>query len=197
MTSGPADRARWAARYVDRGEGRRPPSAWVLETVAGLPEAWTVTDIAGGDGRHAVPLAEAGRHVVVVDFVERAVRAAVAAAPGALGIVADVTALPLAPGSVDIALCTNFLDRSIFPHLASLLRPGGCLVYETYLTPHMRLVAAGKARGPSSPRFLLAPGELPRLVAPLVVVSAREGVVRDAAGVRCCASILARREALA
>lgn len=196
MTDAPHERARWEARYAGASTPRAP-SAWVMDTIAALAAGVTVVDIAGGAGRHAIPLARAGRRVVLVDFVEAAVREATAAVRGIVGVVADASALPLRARSVGIALCTNFLDRSLFPHVVSLLRPGGYLVYETYTVAHLELVASGEARAPSSRRFLLEPGELPGLVAPLEVLLQREGLVRDAAGVRHCASVLARRDPLA
>ena len=64
---------------------------------------------------------------------------------------------------------THYLHRPLFPSLLAALRPGGALVYETF-------TRAQAARGrPTNPGFLLAPGELRRLVAPLDVRAAREG----------------------
>ena len=50
---------------------------------------------------------------------------------------------------------------------------------------------SGWARRPRDPAYTLAPGELPRLVAPLEVVAYREGLVHDDAGERCVASVVA------
>jgi hypothetical protein len=66
------------------------------------------------------------------------------------------------------------------------------LIVETYTVGHRALVDAGRARAPTNPAYMLAPGELPRLVAPLDVVASREGVVRDEAGERHVASVVAR-----
>ena len=63
----------------------------------------------------------------------------------------------------------HYLHRPLFPALLAALAPGGVLVYETF-------TVAQAARGrPTNPAFLLEPGELPRLVAPLEVLAAREG----------------------
>lgn len=194
------DRARWARRWAesaaspDAAAPPRAPSAWVLERLLELPPEALVVDLACGDGRHAAPLAAAGRRVLAVDFVESAVRAAVARGAGA-GLVADLAALPLAPGSLDAVLVVNFLDRALFPAIAGLLRPGGALVYETYVRDHLALAAAGRARAPRNPAYALEAGELPALVRPLRVVAAREGLVRDDAGERCVASVVAVRGA--
>ena len=64
---------------------------------------------------------------------------------------------------------TNYLHRALMPAIVRAVAPGGVLVYETF-------TAAQAGRGtPTNPAFLLAPGELPRLVAPLAVIRQREG----------------------
>ena len=186
----------WAERYASGGRPERPPSRWVLEAADGMPNDLPVADIAGGTGRHAIPIARRGRSVVLVDFVESAVRAGVAAEGAIRGVVADACALPLARGVFGLVVVANFLDRGIFPDLAALLAPGGCLVYETYTVPHLALVARGEAYGPSDPRFVLEPGELRSLVAPLRVEHDFEGEIRDEAGLRYCARVMARRDTL-
>lgn len=186
------DRAHWERRYASSAsELQRAPSSWAMAHCLALPPRDVILDLAGGTGRHAVPLARAGRTVILVDFITRAVAAAVARHPSVLGIVADTGALPIAAGSLDAILCVSFLDRDLFPVLATLLRPGGALIYETFTLAHLALVTSGRARGPNNPSYLLAPGELPHLVAPLVVREAVEGLVVDDAGERHVARVLA------
>ena len=186
------ERRKWEARYAADLRLDRAPSAWVLEQCLALPAGAVIVDVAAGSGRHARALAERGRRVVAVDFVERAVRAA-CATPGVLGVVADAARPPFADGSLDAIVVVNFLERALFPTLVRLLRPAGVLVVETYTLAHQALVAAGRSKAPTNPAYMLAPGELPRLVAPLAVVAAREGLVRDAAGERHVASVVAQK----
>jgi hypothetical protein len=96
---------------------------------------------------------------------------------------------------VDAIVVVNFLDRALFPTIVSLIRPGGTLVYETYLRAHLGLVAEGRAHACRNPAYVLDPGELATLVQPLRVLASREGVVVDAAGERCVASMVAVRAA--
>ena len=71
------DRAHWEARYADRdADVERAASTWVVEQCLALPTDSTIVDIAGGVGRHAVPIARAGRTLIVVDFVYAAIRTA-------------------------------------------------------------------------------------------------------------------------
>jgi SAM-dependent methyltransferase len=166
----------------------------MVQAVASLPNDLPVADIAGGTGRHAVPAARSGRHVVLVDIVLQAVAAAKQSAGPALdGVVADASRLPLRPGNFGIVMVANFLDRAVFPDLIALLAPGGYLVYETYTTAHLDLVHRGLARGPQSLAYLLQPGELRALARPLTVVEYWEGEVEDAAGRRVCARLVGQR----
>jgi len=186
------DRAEWDGRYRERGsEFDRAPSPWVIERCAALPHNAVIVDLAGGTGRHAEPIARSGKRVVVVDFVHRAVAAAVTRHERILGVVADAGSLPLAEGSCDAIVCVSFLDRSLFKVFADTLKPGGVLVYETFTRAHLDVVARGGARGPRNPAYLLEPGELPTLVAPLVVLEHEEGLSVDDAGERHVARVMA------
>ncbi|MBV6522181.1 MAG: Ubiquinone/menaquinone biosynthesis C-methyltransferase UbiE [Gemmatimonadaceae bacterium] len=192
MTQGEG-RERWADRYAQAGAEDKAGSTWLLEAAMSLPPDATIVDLAGGLGRHARPLAAQGRRVVVVDFVESALRVARDRAPRVEVVTADIWQLPFGRDSLDAILVANFLERDFFPTLKGLLRPGGFLLYETYTVAHAALVTAGEARAPRSPRYMLEEGELLRLVSPLEVLASREGTVDDAAGRRACASVLARR----
>ena len=195
MTEGPEsrdDRAHWNARYAERGpELDRTPSSWVIDQCRALSPSATIVDLAGGTGRHAEALARSGFRVAVVDFVPRAVAAAVARHDRVEGLVADARLLPFRDGSIDAIVCVSFLDRSIFPSLAAALRTGGMLVYETFTLAHLDVVARGGARGPRNAAYLLEAGELPRLVAPLEVQVHDERLVVDGAGERHVARVMA------
>jgi hypothetical protein len=65
------------------------------------------------------------------------------------------------------------------------------LIYETFTLEHLDVVARGKARGPRNAAYLLAPGELPLLAAPLDVVEHEECLVADGAGERHVARLVA------
>lgn len=186
------ERKQWEERYATGARPDRPPSAWVLEAVRGLPNDGLVLDLAGGTGRHAIPLARAGRQVVLADVVHGAVRRAASNEQRLMPVVADAGSLPFRGGTFPIIVVTNFLDREHVTDLVALLAPGGFLVYETYLRAHLDLVQRGEARGPSSVGYLLTPGELPELVRPLVVVAYSEGEVEDASGRRIVARLVAR-----
>ena len=186
------DRSHWETRYGERGaEPDRAPSPWVIERCLTLPSTSLIVDVAGGTGRHAGRLAEQGRTTIVIDFVHDAVARAVSRHSRVLGVVGDVRTLPLRPETVDAIVCVSFLDRSLFPTFADLLRPNGVLVYETFTRAHLGVVARGLARGPRNPDYLLEPNELPALVDPLRVIEHEELLVVDAAGERHVARVMA------
>ena len=187
------DRKKWEELYASGSRPDRPPSAWVVKTLRTLPNDVRLLDVAGGTGRHAIHGVRPGRTVVVADIALQAVTAARALHPSIMGCMADSSALPFRPESFGIVMVVNFLDRSIFPELISLLAPGGHLVYETYTLAHLDLVQRGLAKGPHSPDYVLQPGELSSLAQSLNVIEYWEGEVEDDAGRRCCARLVAQK----
>lgn len=81
----------------------------------------------------------------------------------------------LPPSRNSAVTCFRYLDRDLLPRIAKSLRPGGWLIYQTFLE------AQRDKRGrPKNPRFLLKPGELKDAFSELECVAYEEGV--DAEG---------------
>jgi len=187
-----SDRADWEARHgASLGAPLGAPSAWVISRALGLSARVVILDLAAGRGRHAVPLARAGRRVIAIDVVAVALAEARAVSP-MYAIAADAARLPLRRESIDAIVCVNFLDREVFAHLPSLLRPGGAVIVETFTVAQRTL-----GRGPTSDAHLLRRDELPALLAPLAILEHREGLVRDDAGERYVAQAMAMKEDIA
>ena len=100
----------------------------------------TVLDVGGGTGGFAVPLAEAGHRVTVVDaspdalaaLTRRAADAGVADRVRAVQGDGDALAGLVAPGSVDLILCHAVLEvvddpAGVVAAIATALRPGGAV----------------------------------------------------------------------
>ncbi|MFI5492025.1 methyltransferase domain-containing protein [Actinoplanes sp. NPDC051859] len=100
----------------------------------------TVVDVGGGTGGFAVPLAEAGHQVTVVDaspdalaaLTRRAADAGVADRVRAVQGDGDALAGLVAPGSVDLILCHAVLEvvdepAAVVAAVVAALRPGGAL----------------------------------------------------------------------
>jgi SAM-dependent methyltransferase len=150
----------------------------------------SVLDLACGRGRHALWLAQQGWEVHAVDRDADAL-AALNERARALGVAVYTTELDLEADAVDLGrgrygtiVVFRYLHRPLFPALVRALVPGGCLIYQTFT------IGQQQRGGPRNPAFLLRPGELLQLVAPLAVVRSREGDFEGAL----VASVAARKK---
>jgi SAM-dependent methyltransferase len=143
-----------------------PPSPWVTRFAPMIPAGGTVLDFACGHGRHARLLARQGYRVEAVDR-DAAALAQLADTPGITTRLADLEgdAWPYSPACFDGIVVTNYLYRPRLNDLLDTLKPGGVLIYETFMQGNEKF---GK---PSNPDFLLRPDEL------LDVVAARFRIV--------------------
>jgi SAM-dependent methyltransferase len=149
------------------------PSPWVVRWAPLIRPGGEVLDVACGSGRHTRYLAAGGWRVVAVDRDDTAL-AALAAVPGVRTQAADLEAAswPFPPARFDGVVVANYLHRPLFAHLVAALRPGGVLIYETFMQGNEAL---GR---PSNPAFLLRPGELiAALREQLTVVAFEQGRV--------------------
>jgi SAM-dependent methyltransferase len=130
---------------------------WVAANLAGTRDA---LDLAIGRGRHVGTLGAAGFDVYGVDRDWSALRDAVAQGTRS-GIAVkvwcgDLTAAAPLPGRrFDLVLVTRYLQRNLMEGIGAAVRPGGFLIYETFLRDQVR-----HRRGPTSPDHLLVSGEL-------------------------------------
>jgi SAM-dependent methyltransferase len=132
-----------------------------------------VLDLACGEGRHALAVAQWGGNVTAVDQNDSKLESGREAA-SRLGVdidwqCADLTG-PWPPfGVFDAVLVFNYLDRARIPDILNCVAPRGLLLMETYLEWQRAL-----GWGPTRDEHLLAPGELARLTAPLEILHGRE-----------------------
>jgi rhodanese-related sulfurtransferase len=153
------------------------PAGWLLDNADLLRPGMRVLDVAAGRGRHALLLAAAGFTVTAIDRDAARMHAlettAARLAWPVETVVRDLEArgVDLGDSAYDLIVVTHYLHRPLFPALVRALAPGGVLLYETF-------TIGQAARGrPTNPAFLLGPGELSQLVAPLSVVRQRDGDV--------------------
>jgi SAM-dependent methyltransferase len=131
------------------------PSAWVQAHASLIPVGSKVLDLAAGGGRHTRFFRNLGCQVTALDRDVSELRELGAAGVEILAAdLEDGSPWPLADRQFDGIVVTNYLHRPLFPLLAGALAPGGVLIYETFGVGDERF---GK---PSSPNFLLRPGEL-------------------------------------
>jgi len=184
------DRQRWETRYA-AGDCRpeRPPSDFLVahaERIRGR-----VLDLAAGNGRNALFLARRGNAVDAIDISFTGLRTARATADAErieLHVVqADLECFPLPVARYDAAINIRYLQRSLFEPLQKAVKPGGIVLFETFLVGQQ---AFGHPRNPA---FMLQHDELPRAFANCEILFYSEGLVENADGRAYVARLLARR----
>lgn len=155
-------------------------------------EGCRALEIACGSGRDAVFLAMSGFDVEAWDVLPDAVALCDALAERYDVIVRtrcwDVEANPeIEEECYDLVSCFNFLHRPIMSRIADAVRPGGLVVYETFVHPQRDLF--GRPRREAQ---LLQPAELPMWFEGWTILASREGLTGPR---RFAASLIARRPA--
>lgn len=172
--------AAWSGPRVFAETAMSGPSAWLLENGDLLPSGGRALDVACGGGRHALLLAAAGFDVTAVDRDADALdRLRGYASRLRLKLDVHEVDLEVEPierafagwdgGVYEVILVTRYLHRPLVPALVPKLSRKGTLLYDTFLE------AQAERGRPTNPAFLLKPGELAQLIAPLAIVRSREG----------------------
>ena len=155
------------------------PSPFLHATAHMIPKG-TVLDVAAGEGRHALYMASQGYDVIGLDRDENALATLTRTAKDhRLSNLStsnvDLERDPGAPPSLgnqayDGILVFFYLFRPLFPSILQALKPGGVLIYETFLIDnHVRF------RHPRRKEFCLEHNELLHLTNPLRVLHYQEG----------------------
>ena len=151
------------------------PSAWVRRFAPLIQQGGHVLDLAAGAGRHTRLLLDMGFRVMAVDRNVDALRALAGARCAVREIDLESgtpeNALAALGGDYDGIVVTNYLHRPLLPVLAEALAPGVVVIYETFAIGNERF---GR---PSSPDFLLRPGELLQAFARLTVIAFEQGEI--------------------
>lgn len=158
-----SDRIKWNERYS--GEEwffSLAPSKFLarsLDRIMTLTQGRRALDIACGEGRNAIYLAQHGFVVDAIDIAERGLERGRGRAEE-LGLAVNFIHADLERHRIDAAydliLNFNFLLRPLIPQLVASLAPGGVILMETIL-------AAPGLQGEHKEDFLLKPGELERI----------------------------------
>ncbi|MCS6996196.1 MAG: class I SAM-dependent methyltransferase [Casimicrobiaceae bacterium] len=149
--------------------GDEAPAAWFVRHAALVAAGARLLDVAAGRGRHARFFAARGVEVVAVDRDAEAL-SSLSGVPRVRIEVHDLEAgaWPYPAASFDAVLVSNYLWRPSFEALLATVRPGGVLLYETFMVGHERY---GR---PSRPEFLLRVNELLERLLPRFEVMAFE-----------------------
>lgn len=181
--------ARWRAKAADADWLADP---W-LSRVLPLLKPGRALDVACGNGRNAIFLAERGFRVTAVDLSQEALsQLDLEARTRGLAIetrLLDLEADPLLPlNYFDLILQFFYLHRPLLPVLGPLLKPGGFLVLRTFSC------AGPFPGGLDNPAFVLKPGELLEIFQGWEILLHEEGLEPSKKG-GALAGIVARRPA--
>ena len=187
------DRKRWNEKHAAH-VGDEAPSRFLEEVLAS--RSWMIPpgralDIATGKGRNAIFLASKGFRVDAVDISAAALQEArkVARLKGRAVdfIEADLDHADLPRDAYDLIVNFNYLDRGLIAHLKNALKPGGHIVFETYLIDQREI------GHPKNPAYLLGHNELLDLFRDFCVLYYREGKFSEGGSEDYKAGLLAQK----
>ena len=130
------------------------PSSWIRRFTPLIPAGTQVLDVACGSGRHMRWLAQQGYQPFGIDRNPDSLQQAAQWGDTVQADLEDGSPWPLPDRQFGGVVVTNYLWRALFPQLFASVQPGGVLLYETFADGN---ASVGR---PSSPEFLLQPGEL-------------------------------------
>jgi SAM-dependent methyltransferase len=188
-----SDRRRWDQRFKgkDFALGKKA-NLFLRRHVALLPKGKAL-DLAAGEGRNAVFLAQHGLDVDAVDISEIGLKKAHQLAGrrrvGVHTILADLDTYQIQKGQYDLITNFYFLNRKLIPKMKGGLKKGGVVIFETYLLDHRKLHTGG----PKNPKYFLKPNELLELFKEFRILFYREGIFKEAGKKKAIASLIAQK----
>jgi FolB domain-containing protein len=158
------------------------PADWLMQHRSLLPPGRAL-DLACGRGRNALYLAREGFQVEAWDRDTEAL-SALSDRAKALDLSTVTTRLvdlerqpEIPPASFDLIIVFYYLQRDLMPQIVRALKPGGVLVYETFLIDNHE-----RFNHPRRKEFCLAHNELLSLFGDLRVLAYRESALDPAKG---------------
>ena len=125
------DRIKWNVRYK-KDLGASTPSS-IVKQYWHRALRGTALDIACGNGRNSLFLANKGFSVDAVDISTVATNQLADKHPGIQVICRDIDTYTIIPNHYDLIIDIRFLDRHLFPMIQQGLKPGGALIFESFI----------------------------------------------------------------
>ncbi|BDY12022.1 hypothetical protein HCR_03340 [Hydrogenimonas cancrithermarum] len=167
------DKIKWNDKYKSAPPAQKP-SPLLLAYLERIGRG-EVLDIAAGMGRHAKPLAAQGCHVDAIEWSDLALEA-LEKIPGVSAIEMDLEEACGLKKRYDAILCFNYLNRNLYPLMLTHLKPGGLLLFETFVQDDANEGA------PGNPFFLLEKNELLHVFCSLYIIEYKESYIRKPNG---------------
>jgi len=188
-----SDQKRWDKRFREKefafGKEANP---FLRRHIRLLPKGKAL-DIAAGEGRNAVFLAQHGFDVDVVDISEMGLKKARKFAQE-MGVkihtvLSDLDTYQIEKERYDLIADFYFLRRSLIPKIKKGLKKGGRVIFETYILEHRNLATSG----PKQAKYFLKPNELLKLFNGFRVLRYREGIFKEGGRKKAVASLIAEK----
>lgn len=125
------DQEKWDARYLKNLGGTEPSS--ILKRYWSLASLGHALDIACGNGRNSIFLAEKGFVVDAADISTVATNHLAGRNPNINAIGTDLDTWTIPQDRYALIVNIRFLDRRLFPMIQDGLRTGGILIFESFM----------------------------------------------------------------
>lgn len=161
------DRRKWNRKYCEGLEPSAP--APIVADHCTLARKGRALDIAAGNGRNALYLASRGFTVEALDISDEGLRKFAGVHPRIGCACVDLERYRLPASRYELVINIKYLSRRLYPYIEEALRPGGVLIFETFLKDG--------GRGPRKPfcdDHLLRSNELLRAFLNLKILYYRE-----------------------
>jgi 2-polyprenyl-3-methyl-5-hydroxy-6-metoxy-1,4-benzoquinol methylase len=172
-----ADQKTWDERYLaSKPSVSQSPVDFLADHIALLPKGKAL-DIAMGQGRNALFLAEHGFQVTGIDSsqvgIDQCQNLARERGLTLTTIQADLTEYALPKAEFDVVINCYYLQRDLIGELKQSLRVGGVIVFETLNADHIKFDPH------FNPEYLLQQGELLQFFRDYSTLVYREGILTN------------------
>jgi SAM-dependent methyltransferase len=125
------DRLKWNQKYEKDPLSGAP--AAIVKQFFKLAGGKKVLDIAAGNGRNALFLADQGFAVDAVDISDVGLNLFAGKHANVQPICADLDNFDILPNRYDLIINIKYLSRRLFPYIRAGLNRGGILIFQTFL----------------------------------------------------------------
>jgi 2-polyprenyl-3-methyl-5-hydroxy-6-metoxy-1,4-benzoquinol methylase len=188
-----SDQKRWDERF--RGKEfafGKEPNPFLKKHIHLLQKGKTL-DIAAGEGRNAIFLAQHGFEVDAVDIswvgLKKAQKLAREIGVKINTTFADLNTYQIEKEKYDLIANFYFLRRGFIPKIKKGLKKGGRVIFETYTLEQKNV----GAEGPKDPKYFLKSNELLRLFEDFRILFYREGIFKEGGRRKAVASLIAEK----
>jgi SAM-dependent methyltransferase len=187
------DQKRWDKRFGRKEFALgKEPNPFLKRHIHLLPKGRAL-DVATGEGRNAVFLAQKGFEVDAVDISEKGLKKARKLAREKRvkinTFLVDLDRFHIEKERYDLVANFYFLKRRLIPRIRKGLKKGGKVIFQTYLLEH-RTFGTG---GPKQAKYFLKPNEPLRLFKKFRILFYREGIFKEGGKRKAVASLIAEK----